>query len=77
MIGSLIIKKDRKDVIGKIIKYDIFDSSYVIRFFYNNGLRLEEWETSWTSYLLHMNIDDGWEVIRSSPLMDSLFEWEE
>jgi hypothetical protein len=74
LIGRLILKIDRPDIVGKVVSYDATFDDYSIKFKLT-GESL--WTADWSAYLLFKNLDDGWYLIDSSPVMEVLLGFDE
>ena len=75
MIGKLLAKRDRPDIVGKIVGYDAHFDDYSIVFM-RKDFGSEKWTSDWSTYLLFKNLGDDWDVYESSPVMDMLMGFE-
>jgi hypothetical protein len=71
LCGMILTKVDRPDVTGKIMSYDDDLEEFYIVFKETSGLR---WETHWSVILMFRNLGDSWDVIKSSPVMDGMYD---
>jgi len=77
VIGKLITKSDRSDIIGKIMSYDPTFDEYTISFIKKSPTVFgERWEADWSAYLLFNNLENDWMVYDPSPVMDALLDWD-
>jgi hypothetical protein len=67
----ILIKADRPDIIGKILKYNDELDEFHIVFRGTNGLK---WRADWGAVLMFKNLRDSWDVIKSSPVMDGMYD---
>jgi hypothetical protein len=71
LCGMLLIKIDRPDIIGKIVKYNDDLDEFHIVFRDANGLK---WRADWGTLLMFKNLGDSWDVIKSSPVIDEMYD---